>query len=158
MTSAQSESETTFRPATLADVPRMAQLIAAAELPPIFIEEFIDGFLAADVAGQVGACGGVEIYDDCAVIRSVVVDPSARGQGLGGELAERLIVLARTRGAGDVYLFTMDAWEFWKRCGFTDVALDEWREPARACWQYQFISQSPEMAAKIHTMWLPVSA
>jgi N-acetylglutamate synthase-like GNAT family acetyltransferase len=156
MTIAKSESEAAFRPATLADVPRMAGLIAAADLPPIFIEEFIDGFLAADVAGQVGACGGVELYDDCAVIRSVVVDPSARGLGLGGQLAERLIALARARGARDIYLFTMDAWEFWKHYGFTDVALDAWKGPARACWQYQFISQNAEMAAGIHTMWLPV--
>jgi len=158
MTSTKAESEPAFRPASLADVPRMAGLIAEAHLPPIFIEEFIDGFLAADVAGQVGACGGVEMYDDCAVIRSVVVDPSARGLGLGGQLAERLIALARARGARDVYLFTQDAREFWKHCGFIDVALDEWRGPARACWQYQFISQNPEMAAGIHTMWLAVSA
>jgi N-acetylglutamate synthase-like GNAT family acetyltransferase len=136
----------------------MAGLIAAADLPPIFIEEFIDGFLAADVDGQVDACGGVELYGDCAVIRSVVVDPSARGLGLGGQLAERLIALAGARGAGDIYLFTQDAWEFWKHYSFIDVALDEWKGPARACWQYQFISQNAEMAADIHTMWLPVSA
>jgi amino-acid N-acetyltransferase len=158
MTNAQSESETAFRPAALADVPRMAALIGEAHLPPIFIEEFIDGFLAADVGGQVAACGGVEIYDGCAVIRSVVVDPAARGRGLGGRLAEQLIALARARSASDVYLFTQDARAFWKRYGFTDVALDAWKEPARACWQYQFISQNPEMAAEIHTMWLPVSA
>jgi N-acetylglutamate synthase-like GNAT family acetyltransferase len=131
----------------------MTEMIAAAELPPIFIEEFLDGFIAAERDGALLACGGVEMYGDCAVIRSVVVDPGARGLGLGGQLAERLMAQACKSGATDLYLFTADAWEFWKRYGFVDVTFEEWREPARACWQYQFLSQNREMVSGIHTMW-----
>jgi N-acetylglutamate synthase-like GNAT family acetyltransferase len=82
-----------------------------------------------------------------------VVDPGARGLGLGGQLAERLMALARESAAADLYLFTVDAWPFWERYGFRDVTFEEWREPARACWQYQFLSQNREIVGGIHTMW-----
>lgn len=153
MTSIESASEVTFRPATPADVPRLTELIAGADLPPIFIEEFLDGFIAAERASAVIACGGVEVYGDCAVIRSVVVDAGARGLGLGGELAGRLMALARSAGATDLYLFTGDARPFWKHYGFVDVTFEQWKEPARASWQYQFLSQNREMVGEIHTMW-----
>jgi hypothetical protein len=61
MTSTTSASEVTFRAALPADIPRMSEMIAAAELPPIFVEEFLDGFLAAERGGELLACGGVEI-------------------------------------------------------------------------------------------------
>jgi N-acetylglutamate synthase-like GNAT family acetyltransferase len=142
-----------FRRATATDVPRMTELIAAADLPPLFIEEYLDGFVTAERAGKVIACGGLEIYDDCGVIRSVVVDPDSRGLGLGLQLAETLMADARTAGVGHIYLLTMDAWNFWLRLGFADVTFDEWREAARACWQYQFCSQNTELLPGIHTMW-----
>ncbi len=151
-------TDVTFRRAAPADIPRMTELIAAADLPPLFIEEYLDGFRAAVHDGVVIACGGVEMYDDCAVIRSVVVDDSVRGVGLGGRMAEMLMDDARAAGASDLYLFTMDAWAFWKRYGFVDVTFEEWKWPARACWQYQFLSQNREVVAGIHTMWRAVEA
>ena len=88
----------TFRRATEADVPRFSELIAAAALPPLFIEQYLDGFVAAERDGAIVACGGIEFYGDSAVIRSVVVDPAAQGVGLGRSIAEMLIATARERG------------------------------------------------------------
>ena len=147
-----------FRAATAADVQRLAELIASADLPPAFIEEFLEGFVAAERDGVIVACGGVEMYERCAVIRSVVVDAAARGLGLGRRIAEMLMRNARVAGATDLYLFTVDAVEFWKRAGFADVTFEEWKEPARACWQYQFLSQNPEIVPGIHTMWRSADA
>ncbi len=128
-------------------------MIAAADLPPLFIEEHLEGFIAAERTGDLVACGGIEVYGDCAVIRSVVVGPSARGLGLGGELATRLLALGWERGARDVYLFTGDALPFWTRYGFAEVTFDDWKDAARASWQYQFLSQNREAVSGIHTMW-----
>jgi N-acetylglutamate synthase-like GNAT family acetyltransferase len=143
----------TFRRATPGDVPRLTDLIAAAELPPIFIAEFIDGFVVAERDGRVVACGGVEQYDGSAVIRSVVVDPAAQGLGIGARIAAMLMDAARAADARDVYLFTRDAWAFWSRLGFVEVTFEDWQEPARACWQYQFLSQNGQMAPDVHPMW-----
>lgn len=143
----------TFRPARATDVPRMVELIAGAHLPPLFVEEFLDGFIAGERDGEIIACGGVEMYGDCAVIRSVVVDEEGRGLGLGGRLAEMLMAHARDGGATDLYLFTADALPFWQRYGFVEVALEDWRDAPRACWQYQFISQNRNLMPDVHTMW-----
>jgi amino-acid N-acetyltransferase len=69
----------------------MTELISAANLPAIFIEEFLDGFVAAEREGELVGCGGVETYGDCAVIRSVAVDGAARGLGIGRRIAEMLM-------------------------------------------------------------------
>lgn len=142
-----------FRPAHAADVPRMVELIAGAQLPPLFVEEFLEGFIAGERAGEIIACGGVEMYGDCAVIRSVVVDEAGRGLGLGGRLAEMLMAHARDAGATDLYLFTADALPFWQHYGFVEVALEDWRDAPRVCWQYQFISQNRNLMPDVHTMW-----
>ena len=143
----------TFRPATTEDIPRMVDLISSAELPAAFIAEFLDGFVVAERDGAVVACGGIETYESCAVIRSVVVDPPAQGSGIGVEIARRLMDAARAAGATDLYLFTAEAHAFWLRLGFIDVTFEEWKDPARACWQYQFLSQNRTIVPDIHTMW-----
>ncbi len=97
------------------------QLIASANLPPLFIEEFLPGFAVVEHEGEIVGCGGLELYGDSGVIRSIVTDEAARGLGLGRRISELLIDDARAFGATDLYLFTMDAWEFWKHLGFVDV-------------------------------------
>ena len=143
----------TFRPALAPDVPRMVKLMSAAHLPPLFIEEYLSGFIAAERGGAIIACGGAELYGDCAVIRSVVVDGTGRGLGLGGRLAEMLMATARESGASDFYLFTADALPFWQHYGFAEIALEDWKAAPRACWQYQFISQNHDLIPEVHPMW-----
>lgn len=148
-------AEITLRQARPNDVAALAAMIDGASLPPMFIEEFLDGFVVAERAGRIVGCGGVEMYGECAVIRSVVVEPEAQGHGLGRRVAEALMEQARAAGATDLYLFTADAWAFWKRRGFVDVPFEAWREEPRECWQYVVVSQNREleMFANIHTMW-----
>ena len=152
---ATGEAQVAFRAAARDDLPALSAMIASENLPPFFIEEFLDGFLIGERDATMLACGGVESYGDCAVIRSIVVAPETRGLRLGRHIVDLLIGIAHERAAKDLYLFTMDAWPFWKHLGFEDVALDDWREPARACWQYQYIYQNREheMFAGIHSMW-----
>ena len=145
--------DVSFRPARASDIPRVVELISSAELPAAFVAEFLGGFVVAERDGAVIACGGVEVYETCAVIRSVVVDPQAQGGGIGREIARRLMDSARAAGATDLYLFTAQAHPFWQRLGFEDVTFEEWKEPARANWQYQFLSQNREIVPDIHTMW-----
>ncbi len=142
-----------FRQARIDDVPRMVELIAGAHLPPLFIEEYLDGFIAAEQDGRLIACGGIEMYGDCGVIRSVVVDEAARGLGLGGKIAELLMANGRQAGATDFYLFTGDALPFWVAYEFVEVTFADWRAEPRVSWQYQFVSQNHELIPDVHTMW-----
>jgi N-acetylglutamate synthase-like GNAT family acetyltransferase len=130
----------------------MASLIVSGELPPFFLEPFIEGFLVIEHDGRMVATGGVEFYGDDAVIRSVVVDPAARGLGLGLDLGRMLEEDALKSGARDVYLFTMHAYAFWKRLGYVDLPLDQWPENVRDNWQYQFVSGYPQASRDVHAM------
>jgi len=151
----RSDDAIALRAARRDEIPAITELVASADLPPLFVEAYIDGFLVAERDGALLACGGVEMYDDCAVLRSIVVADAARRQGLGRRLAEALSERAQTAGATELYLFTEDAHDFWLHLGFVDVPLDDWAQPPRAGWQYQFIAanQHVEVFRDVKSMW-----
>lgn len=141
-----------FRRARSEDIPRMAALMAADNLPPLFLDEFLGGFVVGACGDVVVAAGGGEMYGDCAAIRSVVVDPRLRGTGAGRGIAERLIADARAYGARVAYLFTEHAHPFWRHLGFEDVPVNDWEAPARTSWQWQFINRFGDQMPGVHSM------
>jgi amino-acid N-acetyltransferase len=147
-----------YRRGRVEDVPSFAQLIAAGELPPFFIEEFAQGFVAVEHEGDMVGCGGLEVYEEgCGVIRSVVVDERARGMRIGEKIARLLTEDAVATGLTDLYLFTMHARPFWQRLGYVDVSLDAWKQAPRVCWQYQFVARYPQASEGIYVMWKTIS-
>lgn len=134
------------------DIPHFTRLCIAGDLPPMFIEEFVQGFVAVRHGDDVVGCGGLEVYEDCGVIRSVVVDERARGHGVARHIAALLTDDARAASVRQLYLFTMQAYTFWRGLGFEDAPLELWKAPARASWQYTFISQHPEAATGVRSM------
>jgi amino-acid N-acetyltransferase len=136
------------------DVPRLAELILGADLPPLFIEEFVAGFVVVEHQGTVIAGAGGEPYEDTAVVRSVVVDRPARGLGLGRVMSDLVIADLRLAGARDIYLVTVDARPFWEHMGFADAPLETWRGPARISWQHRYLIEHLDMVETvgIHAM------
>jgi N-acetylglutamate synthase-like GNAT family acetyltransferase len=143
----------TYRRGRPGDEARFAELIVHGELPPFFIGEFIEGFVAAEYDGEVIGCGGLEMYGDCGVIRSVVVEENARNKRIGERMAELLMEDARAAGATDLYLFTMHAWRFWQRLGFEKTPIATWKQPPRVSWQYRFVETYPQASTEIIPMW-----
>jgi len=143
------------RPAKPADVPAIEALLEAAHLPARQVAEFIDSFLVAEQGGRIVAVGGIEVYEDTAVLRSVAVDETLRGKGLGREVAAQLMENARAAAAADLYLFTVDSWPFWQKLGFVEIPMPDWRAPAQRCWQWRFVTANEERfrAMGIHSMW-----
>jgi N-acetylglutamate synthase-like GNAT family acetyltransferase len=142
-----------YRRGRASDIPDFVRLIVAGELPPLFVDDFVEGFVAVEHEGEVIGCGGLEVYEQSGVIRSVVVNERGRGQHIGERIADLLMAEARAAGLTDVYLFTMHAHNFWLRLGFIDLPLDRWNMAPRASWQYQFIDQYPEAAGDVFPMW-----
>ncbi len=148
-----------YRAASLDDVPSIEALLSQAGLPSRYLAEFIDGFMVAETDERVVACGGFELHDDAAVLRSVAVVEDVRGNGIGEHLSRLLIDGGKRRGARDVYLFTGGSWTFWQRLGFVELPMEEWREPAQRCWQYVYISTHPDFRERydLHSMWQPLT-
>jgi N-acetylglutamate synthase-like GNAT family acetyltransferase len=80
---------------------------------------YIVAYVGDDAVGVIG----VESKIDAALIRSLYVDESARGRGIGGALLAAARKAAHARGARQLYLFGVDAGGFFERRGFTAVAV-----------------------------------
>lgn len=64
---------------------------------------------------------GLEPFGDVGLLRSLAVDTSERGTGLGSRLVERLEAMARDEGIGSLYLLTTTAEAFFQRRGYACV-------------------------------------
>lgn len=107
--------------ATPADLPAIAALLRASDLPDAGIEPHIETlFVARDGETIVGA-SAIECYPDGALLRSVVVAGDRRGTGLGALLTERALEAARERRLERIYLLTETAESYFARRGFQTV-------------------------------------
>ena len=115
-----------LRPATPDDLAAIIALLEAVHLPPWDTEEHLHNFVVAEQGGRIVGCGGLEAYPagSCALVRSMAVDESLRGSGLGREILEWVMEQARSLGLSNFYLFTMTARDFYLKFGFADVTLD----------------------------------
>ncbi len=112
---------TAIRVAAPGDYAGVVRLLEAADLPTAGLRPSLPDFLVAEESGRVVGAVGLEVYGDCALLRSAVVDAGRRGTGLGMDLVESLLLRAETRGVREVYLLTTTAEEFFPRFGFTRI-------------------------------------
>jgi amino-acid N-acetyltransferase len=118
-------------------------LVTAAHLPPWGIDEHLHNFVVAEQDGRIVGCGGYEAYPagECALVRSMAVDESLRGSGLGSRILAWVEEQATSKGMTHLFLFTMGAHDFYLRFGWADATLDDIPEAAHGSTQYQFLAE-----------------
>jgi amino-acid N-acetyltransferase len=117
-----------LRRARTPDVPAIHSLIEVYARDRILLVkervqlyEDVQDFWVADRDGTVVGCGAVHpLWEDIAEIRTVAVDPSARGQGVGRLIVERLIATVRDLGIARVFVLTFER-EFFASFGFREI-------------------------------------
>lgn len=107
-----------LRDATPDDWPAIASLLRANRLPTEGFRESVSAAVVACDGNDVVGLAGLEIYDDAALLRSVVVSEAARGRSLGQQLTRAAMDLAGVRHVAQVYLLTTTAEAFFARLGF----------------------------------------
>lgn len=122
------------RPSDLADV---LALLGRAHLPPAGVAEAFSHFVVAEHDGKIVGAAGLEIYGPSALLRSVVVDDSWRGSGVGRRLIDHALGEAKQRGIDDVFLLTTTAEHYFPRFGFACVSRDSVSEEVRASIEFQ---------------------
>ncbi len=76
---------------------------------------------ASHEGGQVVGCGALHVmWEDLAEIRTIAVEPSWRGHGVGDRLAAGLLDNARWLGISRVFVLTF-ATKFFASHGFTSI-------------------------------------
>jgi len=78
------------------------------------------------------------------LLRSVVVDPAARGRGHGRAMVDAIAREAANRGVTDLWLLTLDASAFFSKAGFVSAPRDQ--APARIASTAEFRSLCPASA------------
>jgi amino-acid N-acetyltransferase len=107
--------------ATPPDLPAVFDLLDRSRLPRAGLAEHVGSTLVArDQVGIVGTAA-LEVYGDCALLRSVAVAPERRGQGMGHAVTTAALDLARRRGLRAIYLLTETAADFFPKYGFRPV-------------------------------------
>ena len=114
-------TETSIRAARPEDLPAVLALLEAAALPTVEVAEWLLQFVVAESDGGLIGAAGLETHGDDGVLRSVVVDGSRRGSGLGSRLTSAVIENARERGLRALYLLTTTAPDFFPRHGFRPI-------------------------------------
>lgn len=114
-----------IRAAQPEDANEVFTLLSDAGLPLDGLREHLGTTLVARQGGGVVGVAAVEIYDDGGLLRSVAVDPKLRGSGLGRQLVERVLEMARARRLPALYLLTTTAAGYFPRLGFSAIGRDD---------------------------------
>ena len=126
-----------LRSAREADLAEVLTLLGRAHLPAAGVAEAFSHFVVAEHESKLVGAAGLEIYGASALLRSVVVEDSWRGTGVGRRLIDRALAEAKRRGIDDVFLLTNTAEHYFPRFGFACVSRDSVSEEVRASIEFQ---------------------
>ena len=111
-----------IRRATSADLDGVLGLLRTHGLLLDGLRDHIPTTLVASQHDAVVGSAALEMYADGALLRSVAVDPSIQGHGIGRRLTEAALQLAAELGAPAVYLLTKTAANYFPKLGFEPIA------------------------------------
>ena len=139
------QSDVVLRRAGGDDLAFARSLLSDNDLPTADLGDGPARLFVCLAEGERVGVGGVEQYGADALVRSVAVEPSARGEGVGTALCDALEETAREDGVETLYLLTTTAAGFFADRGYQGIE----REAAPAAIQEttEFSSLCPDAAA-----------
>src|ERR1700753_4237124 len=115
------------RRARTSDVPAIKQLVDTyagkilLEKNLVTLYEAVQEFWVAELGGKVVGCGALHVFwSDLGEIRTVAVDPTVTGHGIGHAIVSRLLEVARELQLKRIFVLTFET-EFFGRHGFTEI-------------------------------------
>ena len=117
-----------IRPATTADIKTIRHIIDVnkasrrmLEKETVTLYETVQEFVVAEIDGQVVGCGALHVlWEDLAEVRTVGVEDSVRGKGVGHKILEELINRAKKIGVKRIFCLTFET-DFFGRHGFQEI-------------------------------------
>jgi amino-acid N-acetyltransferase len=141
--------------ATPDELPQVTRLVAASHLPLDGLLDQAGRILVIKDGGQIVGCVALEVHADGALLRSLAVDDSHRGKGLGRRLIASALEVAGSLGVPAVYLLTTTAESYFPRFGFATVSRDV--VPAAVRTSIEFRSACPSTATAMRMAFVPAS-
>lgn len=117
-----------MRRARTSDVPRIKELIdqhagrILLEKNLVTLYEAVQEFWVAEIDGTVVGCGALHVlWADLGEVRTVAVDKSYAGRGIGHQIVGRLMGMARELQLSRVFVLTFET-SFFAKHGFSEIA------------------------------------
>ena len=116
----------TLRPAEVADWSSIRDALAGEGLPvsDLSTESMAHFWVAASSTGDFLGAVAVERYSDVGLLRSLIVVPEARGNGVAARLIEQAERSAQTFGIQELWLLTIDADKYFQTWGYSKQMRD----------------------------------
>ena len=112
------------RTSDVADIKRLVDTYAGRillEKNLVTLYEAVQEFWVAELAGEVVGCGALHVlWADLGEIRTVAVDPTVKGRGIGHTVVDRLLEVARELQLERLFVLTFET-EFFAGHGFTEI-------------------------------------
>jgi amino-acid N-acetyltransferase len=133
----------------LHDTPDPAALVALLAVSGLPVDDLAPGhrvrFLAAGPSAAPEGVVGLELFGEVGLLRSLAVAVPARGRGLGAALVAAAEAAAREAGAGQLYLLTTTAADFFAARGYAPARRED--APEAILTHPQFTGLCPASAA-----------
>lgn len=117
----------TVRRARTTDVPAIKRLVDTyagkilLEKNLVTLYEAVQETWVAELDGETVGCGALHVlWSDLGEVRTVAVDPSVKGRGIGHVIVERLIEVARELHLQRLFVLTFET-EFFGAHGFAEI-------------------------------------
>ncbi|MBD1395034.1 arsenic resistance N-acetyltransferase ArsN2 [Mucilaginibacter glaciei] len=104
---------------------KVIELLAAEKLPVADLPEKLDNFIVAIQDGIVVGVGGVEVYGNNGLLRSLAVHREYRGAGIAGKLLARLDNMSKKNSLTALYLLTETAPAYFERKKYSKITREE---------------------------------
>lgn len=118
------------------DFEKVVGLLAESELDISDLKQPSIRLFQIGENGQIAGVGGLEIYGDQALLRSVAVTKENRGQGIGKMLVGQIEKVSVLSGIKSLYLLTTTASGFFRSLGYLQINRDEFAEPLKQTAQF----------------------
>jgi amino-acid N-acetyltransferase len=119
------------------DLAEVLNLLQRHHLPLDGIHDHIDSMVVARDGERVVGVAAAELYADGALLRSVAVDRTVQGKGVGHQLTEAVLRLAQEHNLDTVFLLTTTAEKFFPRFGFELITRSEVPATVQASLEFQ---------------------
>jgi amino-acid N-acetyltransferase len=117
------------------DLGRALELLRQDHLPEHGVVEQFGHYLVVRNLGQlIGVCG-LEVHGPYGLVRSLVIDPGFRRQGVGDCLVRGILDLGQKLNLRGLYLLTTTAQTYFERFGFHPAARAEAPSELQDAWE-----------------------
>jgi len=126
--SPMSSASVIVRPARTADVSAIREIVRAytddgrlMAKAQVTLYESVQEFVVAESEGRIVGCGALHVmWEDLAEVRTLAVEPSLKGHGVGSAILTTLLERAKAVGVTRVFCLTFET-DFFTRHGFVEI-------------------------------------